>query len=1155
MKKFAIISLVFIVALIGAVLAAPLYLDVNQYKEEIEETASEMIGRKVIIDGKISVSFFPETSLGVEDVRVENIKGGKAKNLLTLKSLDIKTGFFALLKGDIKAEKITLVGPVLHLEKLKNGFVNWKFKTSETSENKGSRKISIDKFELAGGIFSFTDLSLGTSQVLSAVNAEISMKSLEGPFDVNGSAKYQKLPVKINLSMGRIRKGKNTAIDIKVELFKEKIKAEYHGTFSQIKDSRKTQGHLKIKVNSLKDIQRALNILKNDFTSPYLPALAYQQDILTQMELSTVSNDIKISNMNFKVGKTKGTASFDIIQSKGFKDIKADVKITNLYLDPFIHSQKTEKNKKDKEETHVDNVKDDLNLAGIKGVLNLEINNLNFNKSAAHNVIIKAGLKNKVFNLSKLSGMLPGNSALFLKGRYDSSANKNNFIGQATLKSARLRQLISWLNFDVSSVQQDRLNAFKIGANIKISNDMIEMSQIKGVLDSFTFKGEVKKSFAKDLKGITDVKVFLSNISFNHYLKSSDQPFDLKSFLASLSSLNLIYDVKLKKATYHDLFVKSLLLKGSFLDNQLSIGAFKAIDFAGFDITASGGGEGFSSVPKLNINFTAATNDLRKLQRSFKFKSDINLRKIGNLAVSGNIISSFEKIDITAAVKTKALTVNIKAVLQPPTLKQLPEIGSAEIELSGTGTSYHSLINQFSLNLPRPLKSYDAPVAFKIALNGNGKILNILKSDIEIAKGHIKLVGRFNKIDDISNITADLNTALESTDLKYFINGLGFESKAMKNALGGLNLKAKFIGNIANMSVENIAGQIGTAKITGSGHVKMKADKKTFIDFKLIAGDIRVGDFFETASKKNNVGQGGDWDKTKFTFEGIHKINGHISIAAGRLDYKNYLVENPSFDLYLTNGFMQVKNLKGRLFGGTLLAEMSYDAGKGRAFNLDFNLRKASWNKMSMVTVGLIPIFGEFDIKGKFKAVGQSQYEIVKSFSGQAVLNSEQAKLKGVNFPAIGSSFKDLNNLQDFNSLLSENLGQGSETNFKVLNAALKVEKGKITLKPFKMHMPRAIADIQGSLDLLKWQYNILGDVKLHDLKAMPPIGLRVTGKVNSPKISYDTGSLLKYAAVEFAKKSLDSLIKENGGLEDLFKGFSLPLGKPKVPKKNKYPL
>ena len=80
MKKLAIALLVLVIVVIGAVLAAPLYLDVNQYKGKIEKTASEMLGRKVVIDGNISVSLFPTTSLSVENVKVANIKGGKASH-------------------------------------------------------------------------------------------------------------------------------------------------------------------------------------------------------------------------------------------------------------------------------------------------------------------------------------------------------------------------------------------------------------------------------------------------------------------------------------------------------------------------------------------------------------------------------------------------------------------------------------------------------------------------------------------------------------------------------------------------------------------------------------------------------------------------------------------------------------------------------------------------------------------------------------------------------------------------------------------------------------------------------------------------------------------------------------------------------------------
>ena len=129
MKKLGIGLGILIVLLIGAILIVPSFLNWNEYRDQIEQTASDFTGRDVKIRGEISLSLLPTSALSAKDVTVTNLAGGRAENILSLKSLDIKVGFpsviASLFGGKVKVEKFILVDPIVALEVLKDGRVNW----------------------------------------------------------------------------------------------------------------------------------------------------------------------------------------------------------------------------------------------------------------------------------------------------------------------------------------------------------------------------------------------------------------------------------------------------------------------------------------------------------------------------------------------------------------------------------------------------------------------------------------------------------------------------------------------------------------------------------------------------------------------------------------------------------------------------------------------------------------------------------------------------------------------------------------------------------------------------------------------------------------------------------------------------------------------
>ena len=75
---------VLVVFVISALLIIPLFVDVKQYKPQIEEKVSKATGRPFALGDDLSLSLFPWAGLSFSDLRLGNPPGFKEKDFKIL---------------------------------------------------------------------------------------------------------------------------------------------------------------------------------------------------------------------------------------------------------------------------------------------------------------------------------------------------------------------------------------------------------------------------------------------------------------------------------------------------------------------------------------------------------------------------------------------------------------------------------------------------------------------------------------------------------------------------------------------------------------------------------------------------------------------------------------------------------------------------------------------------------------------------------------------------------------------------------------------------------------------------------------------------------------------------------------------------------------
>ncbi|MBF0270493.1 MAG: AsmA family protein [Magnetococcales bacterium] len=125
MKKILIGVIAFFIVLIVVAVAIPLFVDPNQYKQEIAALVKEKTGREVTVNGPITVSVFPWAGVSLGDVTLGDVPGFGSEPLAKMAKLEVRAQLMPLLSKRLEADKIAVKGLQLKLVRDAKGQGNW----------------------------------------------------------------------------------------------------------------------------------------------------------------------------------------------------------------------------------------------------------------------------------------------------------------------------------------------------------------------------------------------------------------------------------------------------------------------------------------------------------------------------------------------------------------------------------------------------------------------------------------------------------------------------------------------------------------------------------------------------------------------------------------------------------------------------------------------------------------------------------------------------------------------------------------------------------------------------------------------------------------------------------------------------------------------
>jgi uncharacterized protein involved in outer membrane biogenesis len=1124
--------------LIAAVVVGPGFIDWNNYKVELASQAEGFTGRKLVIDGNIEVSILPSPALVVNNVRLANVDGATAKDMVHLKSLQVRVALGPLLSGQVKVQTVHLVDPVIELERFADGRTNMEFVVADAHDEgnkvKTSTKaspqnpsggtdeaaFSLDNFVVENATVIFRDAMVGSIEEIEKLNATFAAASMNGPFESSGSLVARGFPLEYDVSVGKIIEQRTAPLSLTVSLQPGQTKTTFSGAIIGLDEAPTFKGLVKATGANLAELIQSLG------PRDALPGLLGQA-FGFEGELEASAKAIDIANLSINLGKAvvKGAGSLELadviamkldlgIDSIDFDDWMALPEVKKATIKVPVSVQEESKAGQQNNSVSLempakprqDNGASVVSLpTNIDAILNFKANSLTVNGGLVRQVRLSAELSGGEVTISQLSALMPGSTDVALFGFVVQGKDAPRFDGEMEVSVGDLRGVLAWLGAPPPPVPTDRLRKMTLASKVSATAKTITASDLDMQFDSSRMMGKTAVHLGKRLS--VDADLTLDRINLDAYLAGAVQPVSKKAptkkaiktppsagqtktnkkeaalppelaGLQALKGFDSTIKARVKTLVYGGNQVKNVVFDGALLNSALTVKRFSIDKFAGSSFKASGQIKNLDGIPEMKgILLDVTASDLSRLFRLAGAEAPVDSKKMGAVIFKGKLDGS---------------------LINP----------LVDVNLKGAGA----------------------------AISAAGKM------------SFLPVIGGFNG--KLKVVHGDLVKMLRSLGVDYRPGG----------KLGGLNVSSDIKADMAGLTLNNLNGLVGPVKMNGTANVsltgprtkisadlntgKINADqflpaaKRTFlidlsrpIPASFTAPRLRTG---ESSFRRLAAFKAGRWPTDPIDFSALKIFDADIKMKSTSLTYGNYTINNADIKTRVDDGVLQVEKLNGRLFGGVIDAKATVRAASPSTIETTLSLQNLNVASGLKAVIGESPAAGKAGMNIKLASSGYTVSDLVAALAGNGAIALKGLDVaKGGKGTALSAA---LGLVAGLNSLGGNLTGKKAGAGLADINGTFNVNKGIATSNDLTLVSSMGNGRAQGNVDLSRWLIDVAGQVEMsqnflgmvlnkgNTAPSLLPFSIK--GNLNAPNVKLDTS---KIQGAGLPIPGLDKVLKKKG--------------------------
>ncbi len=180
-----------------AALVAPYFIDWNHYRSAFEREAGRVLGRDVRVEGTARARLLPFPSLTFTDVVV----AGETPDApgMTVEEFSMDAELAPFMRGEVLIFDMRLVRPFAHISIAADGGIDWAVRPSSPFD---PRQVTLEKVNIVDGSVALRHDASGRAHTLTDINAELSARTLAGPWRIDGTLAVDDMPLALSVSTG-----------------------------------------------------------------------------------------------------------------------------------------------------------------------------------------------------------------------------------------------------------------------------------------------------------------------------------------------------------------------------------------------------------------------------------------------------------------------------------------------------------------------------------------------------------------------------------------------------------------------------------------------------------------------------------------------------------------------------------------------------------------------------------------------------------------------------------------------------------------------------------------------------------------------------------------------------------------------------------------
>ena len=576
--------------------------------------------------------------------------------------------------------------------------------------------------------------------------------------------------------------------------------------------------------------------------------------------------------------------------------------------------------------------------------------------------------------------------------------------------------------------------------------------------------------------------------------------------------------------TYQKTAIRDVRIDGTLVNGALTFREASIRNLAGTSVQVAGTVTGLEGLPRFNGMVSAASNDLTGLFRIAGIDSSVSPRSLGKMRLKAKTSVTQNRLNLEADLQLAEATTKLKG-----TVDGLPGAPAFDISLNGRHPETARLAALFTGDRPR---SKAGPLTINASVKGNLNAVDVAATT-GMSGGTLKVGGRIDALaaEPRLNIGIDLN----QPDFVRFVRAFDPGYTPAKRRLGALKLIAKLQGTGRDLAIRDLAGDVGPAKISGSGTYVDKAPRP-FVNLALKSSTIPLSDFLEASGSSSGATSSrtsgrsgasggsaaaasptGQWSREKIDMSGLGVLDAEIDLSAAALLYKSYRVDQPKILATLKDKVLDVRQISGKMFKGSFDMKARLDGRKTPAIQATVKVANAKVDNAFFAGDTFDIEAGNLSHDLSITSRGASQYDLLRGLNGNGSLTVTDGVVRGFDLLALNRTLRGggLSNLVTLIPAAAASIGKSKTTKFSSLKGTIQIVNGLVTTRDALLNSDGGDIAANGTVNLPAWDMNMIADIRPRKVREIPKLRVTLTGPPDQPNPRFNFDELTKDAITQ----------------------------------------